>query len=52
MIEHWDYENALIFVVIVFIITYLIAYSWRKNKITKRHRELKLKKHLLEKQKV
>lgn len=51
MIENWDYQDALIFVVIIFVITYLLFHSWRKNKMNKRMRELKLKKHLLDKQK-
>lgn len=48
MIENWEYDNALIFIVIVFVITYVLAHSWRKDKLSKRLRELKLKKHLLE----
>ncbi|MFS4494569.1 hypothetical protein [Maribacter sp. 2308TA10-17] len=51
MIENWDYSDALIFVVIIFVVTYIGILSWRKNRLNKRMRELKLKKHLLHKQK-
>lgn len=50
MIETWDYHNAVIFSAIIFAIIYPIGYSMGKNKIEKKMRELKLKKHLIEKE--
>lgn len=47
MVENWEYDYALIFVAILFFIIYLITYYWRKEKLEKRIRELKLKQHLL-----
>jgi hypothetical protein len=51
MVENWEYSNALIFVAILFTLTYIIAYYWRKDKLIKRIRDLKLKEHLLQKKK-
>ena len=50
MIETWDYHNAVIFSAIIFAILYPIGYSMGKNKLEKKLRELKLEKHLIEKE--
>ncbi len=50
MIENWEYGNALVFVSILFAFVYLISYFWRKDKLEKRIRELKLKEYLIQKQ--
>lgn len=51
MVDNWEYSHALIFVTILFTVTYIIAYYWRKDKLKKRVRDLKLKEHLLQKEK-
>ena len=50
MIETWDYNNAVIFSAVIFAIIYPIGYTIGKNKLEKKLRELKLKKHLFEKE--
>jgi len=50
MIETWGYHNAVIFCAIIITIVYPIGYIIGKNKIEKKLRELKLKKHLIEKE--
>jgi len=50
MIETWEYHNAVIFSAIIFIIIYPIGYTMGKSKLEKKLRELKLKKHLTEKE--
>ena len=50
IIENWEYSHSLIFVSIIFTIIYIITYHWRKDKLEKRARDLKLKQHLLEKE--
>lgn len=49
MIENWEYDNAVIFSAVIFAIVYPIAYTMGKNQTEKKMRELKLKKHLIEK---
>jgi len=49
MIEAWEYQNAVIFSAIIFIIAYSIGYLLKKEKLEKKLRELKLKKYLIEK---
>ncbi|QSS96686.1 hypothetical protein [Psychroflexus sp. ALD_RP9] len=49
MIETWEYQNAVIFSAIIFIVAYLIGYLFKKDKLEKKIRELKLKRHLIEK---
>ena len=48
MIESWEYNNAVIFSAVIFIIIYPIGYQIGKSKLQKKIRELKLKKHLIE----
>ncbi|MGY0393280.1 hypothetical protein ACW5R3_12065 [Bizionia sp. KMM 8389] len=50
MIETWEYQNAVLFSAAFYAITYPIGYSIGKNKLEKKLRELKLKKHLIEKE--
>lgn len=50
MIETWEYSNAVIFSAVIFAIIYPIGYVIGKNKLEKKLRELKLKKHLIEKE--
>ena len=50
MIETWEYSNAVIFSAVIFAIIYSIGYSIGKSKLEKQLRELKLKKHLIEKE--
>ena len=50
MIENWEYSNALVFISILFAIVYLISYFWRKDKLERRMRELKLKEYLMQNQ--
>jgi len=50
MIETWEYSNAVIFSAVIFAIVYPIGYVIGKNKLEKKLRELKLKKHLIEKE--
>lgn len=50
MIENWEYDNAVIFSTIIFVIIYPIAYTMGENQTEKKLRELKLKKHLIEKE--
>ena len=49
MIDTWGYQNAVIFSAVICFIVYLVSYSVAKNKLEKDLRELKLKKHLIEK---
>ncbi|MEL7271659.1 MAG: hypothetical protein AAGL34_18945 [Bacteroidota bacterium] len=51
MIKSWEYDDALIFTSSIFGLTYIIGYFWRKEKLQKRIRELKLKEHILSKAK-
>ena len=48
-IETWGYTNAVIFASVVFVFMYVISYVMKKSELEKKLRELKLKKHLLEK---
>ncbi|MCR8668055.1 hypothetical protein NO995_10205 [Aestuariibaculum sp. M13] len=50
LIETWDYHNAVIFGAVIFAVIYPIGYSIGKNKLEKKLRGLKLKKHLIEKE--
>lgn len=50
MIENWEYQNAVLFCAIIYIIIYPIGYTKGKNKAEKKLRELKLKKYLIEKE--
>ena len=49
MIETWEYHNAVLFSAVIFAIVYPIGYAMRKSKLEKKLRELKLKKHLIQK---
>ena len=48
--DSFEYNNAVIFSALIFIIVYPIGYQIGKNKLQKKIRELKLKKHLIEKE--
>lgn len=50
MIENWEYQNAVLFCAIIYIIIYPIGYIMGKNKAEKKLRALKLKKYLIEKE--
>jgi hypothetical protein len=50
MIENWEYHNAVIFSAVIFAIVYPIGFTMGKNQTEKKLRELKLKKHLIEKE--
>lgn len=50
MIETWNYHGAVLFSAVIFAIVYSIGYSMGKNKLEKKLRELKLKKHLIERE--
>ncbi len=47
--EQWGYQNAVIFSATVLFIAYPIGYILRKERIEKKLRQLKLKKHLIKK---
>lgn len=50
IIENWEYHHALLFCAIIFVVVYPIAYTIGKTKLEKKLKELKLKKHLIEKE--
>ena len=51
LIETWEYSHAVLYIAVIVAIFYPISYAMGKEKIEKEIRELKLSKHLLEKEK-